>query len=302
MNKSPSYSLLDDRAILRISGNDAREFLHGIITNNIRNVTDSNSIYAALLSPQGKFLYDFFIGQWQGDLLLDCEAAGKGSLIQRLTMYKLRSKVAIEDLSQGMLVYAAYGEGVAEALGMAGSAVGTTIQHRHGIYYTDPRHTAAGIRFMLESEHAAQSFAEYDLEATPARNYERLRLQLGLPDGSRDFIVDRSLPLELGLDRLGGVDFTKGCYVGQEVTARSKHRATLHKALFRVQAMDKSALPEPGAPVFAGEKEIGILRSSLHDTGLAILRREDVIQAENASIPLTAGDITIIASSPEWFK
>jgi folate-binding protein YgfZ len=271
------YSLLSDRAVLAIFGDDAATFLQGLISNDIRKVSAETAIFSALLSPQGKFLYDFFIIQQEGTYLLETESSRLPDLVKRLLMYRLRSKVEIVPI-EGMKVAALWG-GELEKWNL-----------ESGIY-GDPRLPELGKRII------------YNENNRPAFNgepgdYDRHRLLLAIPDGSKDVIIDRSLLLEFGYDELHGVDFTKGCYVGQEVTARSKHRATLRKFIHYVKG-DK-ILPPPGTLIMAGGREVGEIRSSSGEVGLALLRSEEVKRAEENAIPLMCYDVMLTATLPKW--
>ncbi len=267
------YAYLPDRAVLAVSGDDARTFLQGLITHDIRKATTHNALFAALLSPQGKFLYDFFILEHQGSLLLETNKARLPALTQRLAMYRLRAHVEFTELP-AMQVAALWGNPAPEI--------------RNQIHFADPRLPALGGRIIG---------TELQLPYT-AGNYEHHRLSLGIPEGSKDLLQDRSLLLEYGYDKLHGVDFTKGCYVGQEVTARSKHRATLHKYIHSVTA--EEPLPPPGTPVTANGHDIGEMRSSAGTIGLALLRTKEAEEAARAGIELTSAGVIVRARPTEW--
>jgi folate-binding protein YgfZ len=261
------YSPLPDRAVLAVFGEDARDFLQGLITKDIKKAGANHAVFAALLSPQGRFLHDFFITEHDGKLLLETDRERLPDLIKRLTMYRLRSKVQFETLD--MPVTAVWGKGVQEG-------------------YADPRLPSLGARVLGAPPVATQA------------DYDHHRLSLAVPEGNKDLIIDRSIILEYGYDELGAVDFDKGCYVGQEVTARSKHRATLRKFIHAVQA--DAALPPKGTPVMAGAREAGLMASSSGALGLAHLRVEEVQRAARENIPLTALGVTLKASLPSWCR
>lgn len=277
-----TYLRLDDRALLSVSGEDSRVFLQGIISNDIERVAGGAAIYAALLTPQGKYLHDFFVFENGGGLLLDCERARIADLERRLRMYRLRAKVDIEAV-ENLAIYALTGDGIPE---IAGGAV-----------YADPRLSTMGARAALPEG------AEATLDAagfTPCdrAEYEAMRLEHGVPDSGRDLIAEKSYPLECGLDELNGVDFEKGCYVGQEVTARMKHRALVRKRLFPV-AIDGPP-PEPGTSILLGEIEAGEMCSSLDGHGIALIRLEHLESAERDGTPLWAGGAKLAARRPDW--
>ncbi len=264
---SITYTPLTHRAVLAVSGEDARPFLQGLITNDINKVSETQAIFAALLSPQGKFLFDFFIIEHQGRLLFDIEKTRLAEFVKRLGMYRLRSKVEFTPL---------------ENLYVTAMSGGDT--DSKDICFIDPRLGALGVRIISEGP----------VQADELGDYEQQRLTLGVPDGAKDLVTDRSLPLEYGYDELNAVDYTKGCYVGQEVTARTKHRATLRKFIHQVKGA--GPLPPSGTAVMANGHEIGNMCSSLDGIGLAVLR---VAEANGA---LISDGITLEACLPPWCK
>ncbi|MSP83515.1 MAG: folate-binding protein [Alphaproteobacteria bacterium] len=284
---------LAQRGVLRISGEDARPFLQGLISNDVQRVAPGRAIYAALLTPQGKYLFDFLVAQAGDDLLLDVEAARAADLLRRLSLYRLRSKVVIADAGSSSRVFALLGDGVAERLGLA--AEGSARALADGVTFIDPRLARLGARALLPS--AAALVALGFVAGTPA-DYDRHRLALGVPDGSRDILVDKSFLLESNVEELHGVDFDKGCYVGQELTARTKFRGVVRKRLFRVDV--DGPLPDPGTPILLGDKEAGIMRSGADGVGLALLRLEIVDQASVSGEPLTAGASRLKPVKPDW--
>ena len=280
------YVRLDDRAVLAVSGEDARTFLQGLISNDIAKVRGGAAVHAALLSPQGKYLFDFFIIACGDALWLDCEAAGRDALRRRLAMYRLRAKVAIDD---GLTneVYAVIGRGAAAAASRID----------RGLAFADPRIAALGARLLIEpGERAALEAA--GLRQGSRADYDALRIGLGVPDGSRDLIAEKSFLLENGFEALEGVDFEKGCYVGQEVTARMKHRNLVRKRLVPVY-IDGPA-PPPGTAVHRGAVEVGEIRSTAGDLGLALLRLDAIEAADEAAAPLQAGPSGLTVRKPDW--
>jgi len=240
---------LENRAALRLSGKDVREFLQGLITSDITDVAPSQALYAALLTPQGKYLFDMIIVADGDDLLLDIEAERKPQLMQRLTMYKLRADVTIteEDTSVWVLWPDAENAEVAA-----------------GISYTDPRHKALKIRVISKNMPCP------DAERLPYTIYEERRIRHGVPDGSRDMCAEKYFWLETGAEKLNGVSFTKGCYVGQELTARMKHRTDLKKMLIPVKL---SGPAQTGDLISNTEgKNAGEIRTVANGYALAYLR------------------------------
>jgi len=286
-----AYAMLAERGILEVASDDRVAFLQGLVSNDVAKVAPNRAVYAALLTAQGKFLHDFFIVA-QGDAFyLDAEAARLADLQKRLTLYKLRSKVSFADAGARFTIAAAWGGDALRLLGLAGP--GNAKAFAGGIAYADPRLAALGIRFLLPrgGENAIEQagFARADAAA-----YDRHRLALGVPDGSRDLEIERSILLENGFEELNGVDFQKGCYMGQELTARTKYRALIKKRLLPVTV--DGPLPAPGTKVMAGEQEMGEMRSGRDGAALAVLKL-DALESK-----LTAGGATITPRKPEWLK
>lgn len=291
------YVSLEGRGVLAVESEDARRFLQGMISNDIDKVAPEQAIYAAFLTPQGKFLADFFIVQGENGLLFDCEVARLGDLVKQLTIYRLRSKVTLTDASDDYLLAALPGGEALEALGL-GERRGAAQAFAGGTVYVDPRLAAAGARAILPREGGTEALKEAGFEPAAMEDYERLRLTLGLPDGSRDMPVEKATLLENGFEELDGVDFDKGCYVGQELTARIKHRALVRRRLFKVEV--KGPLPEPGTPIVLGKRKAGEMRSGLDGLGLALLRLEQVKKASEEGVPFTAGEARITPVKPDW--
>lgn len=282
-SSSTDYRGLPDRGILQVSGSEAEPFLQGLITNDINKVTADQAIYAGLLTPQGKFLFDFFIVRDGDTLLLDCEAAHLPAFAKRLTMYKLRSDVTLTDRRDDLRVAVALGpENIARAglSGLPGAATATD----GGICFVDPRLANMGTRLI-----APASSGELP-DGSDA--YDRWRLQLGLPDGSRDIAVEKYFALEANFDALNGVDFDKGCYVGQELVSRMKHRKAVKKRIIPV-AVDGER-QAPGTPIVSGQREAGTLLSGRDATALAFLRLEML------GNELACGNARLFPQVPDW--
>ena len=294
-----NYAVLQDRGVLEIGGADRREFLQGLISNDTRKLTPARALYAAFLTPQGKYLHDFFLAELGETLLLDGERARLADLKRRLSIYKLRAKVTIEDASEKFVVAAAFGADALGKLGLAAEAAAAT-SFAGGIAYVDPRLAALGARLLLPTASGTTDLDAKGFARTDAAAYDRLRLSLGIPDGSRDLAVEKAILLEAGFDELHGVDWDKGCYIGQELTARTKYRALIKKRLMPVRV--EGPLPEPGSPVMLGDQEAGEIRSGSGDLALALLRLEAVEAAAKAGTPLTAGTARISPIKPAWAK
>lgn len=284
---APVLCPLAERGVIAVSGSEAREFLQGLITNDMNRVSPGQTILAGLLTPQGKYLFDFFVVQHGDDFLLECEGPRAADLSKRLNFYKLRSKVLIRDAGGEFRVAAALGpEGLA-AFGLTDHP-GVTRAIEGGIVFADPRLTAMGARLLLQG-------ALPETATVPVEDYHRLRLQLGVPEGSRDIAVDKYFLLEANFEELNGVDFRKGCYVGQELVSRMKHRAVLRKRILPVTFTG----PPPAAdtPVLAGGRETGSIRSVQGKRALAYLRLSALRPGGAA---LSAGEAAVTPVQPPW--
>jgi folate-binding protein YgfZ len=281
-------ALLPDRGVVKVAGDDARGFLNGLVTNDMAKVAPGRPRFAALLTPQGKIIVDFIVAEAAaedgGGFFLDCPRALAGALVQKLNFYKLRAKVIAEDLSEVLGVMAVWdGQGDTE----------------FGLCYPDPRLEALGMRVMLPPHLAAEAAADLGAELLAPDAYEAQRIALGLPRGGMDFMYGDTFPHEADMDQLAGVDFDKGCYVGQEVVSRVEHRASARN---RIVPVAFEFAPMSGLPVMAGEKEIGTLGSTTKGRGLAMLRLDRVADALAGETPLTCGGVTLGVVKPAWAK
>lgn len=288
-----TYVELSERGVLAVSGPDARTFLQGLVSNDVQRVSPTRAVYAALLTAQGRYLHDFFVAEVAGVLCLDCEAARRDDLLRRLKIYKLRSKVTLEDATQRFAVAAMPGADAPSALGLA-SEPGAAKETAGGAVYTDPRLAAIGARAILPRESISLTLSSAGFSPGTLSDYETLRLKLGLPDGSRDLVVEKSLLLENGFDELNGVDWKKGCYVGQELTARTKYRGLVKKRLLPVRI--EGPPPAPGTEIKAGGDEAGEMRSGNGGLGLALLRLGQIDKE------LTAGSAKVKPAKPDWLR
>ncbi|MGI9491363.1 MAG: YgfZ/GcvT domain-containing protein [Geminicoccaceae bacterium] len=292
-----SYVILDGRGVLAIEGEDARDFLQGLISNDIEKATDDNAIYAALLTPQGKYLFDFMIVQQGERLLLEAEASRLQPLSQRRTMYKFRARVEITDVSEEIAVVALPGDDGITAFNLPEQR-GAATRLDDGIVFVDPRLSALGARAFVPMKSAQAIFETRGLKATDQSAYDSLRLQLGIPEGSRDLAVDKSTLLESGFEELNGVDFKKGCFVGQELTARMKYRALVKKRLMPVAFEGEP--PASGAMIKAGDREIGEIRSAENGWGLALLRLDRLADVTDQGKTLMADGKAVTPKKPDW--
>jgi len=286
-------AVLEDRGVLEVTGADRREFLQGLVSNDVAKATPDRALYAALLTAQGKYLHDFFIVALGDALYLDGEAARLADLKRRLGLYKLRAKVSLAEASDRYAVAAAFGDGALDALGLPPER-GAAVPFADGVGYVDPRLVELGARLLLPRGAGATPLTSRGFGMTDAAGYDRLRLSLGVPDGSRDLAVEKAILLESGFDELNGIDWQKGCYVGQELTARTKYRALIKKRLMPVTV--HGPLPPPGTPVMSGDQEAGEMRSGRDGVGLALLR----LEATSDGKPLIAAGAKLTPRKPAW--
>ncbi|MCG8692509.1 MAG: hypothetical protein MI806_14980 [Minwuiales bacterium] len=291
------YVELSSRGLIRAAGEEARSFLQGIISNDADKTGPDTAIYATLLTPQGKFLFDFIIAELDGALLIDCERARLPDLLKRLMFYRLRAKVELSDVSDDYKLFALFGGSETDLLKLPAEP-GKAAPTAGGVAFVDPRLAALGARAILPADGADAALEAAGFAAGNDADYDAHRLALGVPDGSRDMEVEKSFLLESNVDELNGIDFHKGCYVGQELTARTKYRGNIRKRLFRVDI--DGPLPEPGTPITLGEANAGEMRSGRSGTGIALLRLELVEKAAGSGEPLTAGAATLTPVKPDW--
>ena len=278
---SPAFALLPHRSVIAVGGPDRAEFLQGLISNDTAKVGPGRAIWAALLTPQGRFLNDMFVVEDDaGTFLIETERERAPALAKKLKMYTLRSKVTVEDRAAALQVAVVFGPGAAAVLPVAGATA-----------FVDPRLPELGVRVLASVGQAASVLG---LPEAPVAEYETLRLKLGVPDGSRDMTVEKALLLESGFDELHGVDWQKGCYMGQELTARTKYRGLIKRRLFPVKI--DGPLPPAGTPVQRDGREVGEIRSGQGDRAIAML------QIEAADGALVAESTRIFAERPAWMK
>jgi hypothetical protein len=285
------FAVLDARGILAVAGPDRAAFLQGLVSNDTARVSGERALYAALLTPQGKYLHDFIMVEVGDAIWLDCEAVRLADLKRRLSMYRLRAKVTLDERPD-LAVAAVFGE---TRLGLP-EEPGSAHPFGDGVAVVDPRLAAAGARVILPHEQIRTELTATGAQETDFAEYDRLRLSLGIPDGSRDLVLDKSILLEAGFDELNGVDWDKGCYIGQELTARTKYRGLIKKRLFPVRIDGPS--PKPGAIITQDGHEAGEMRSSRDGLGLALLRLEAIAKAGR----LAAGETSLVPMRPDWMR
>jgi hypothetical protein len=285
-------ALLPERGVVKVAGPDARHFLNGIATNDLGNPGPEAARFAALLTPQGKIVVDFITvaaaPEDGNGFFLDCPKALAGTLVEKLTFYRLRAKVTIEDLSPALAVMAAW------------DTQGKSTETDYGLCYADPRLPALGTRIIVPPNLAAETAADLGATLTDAEAYDAHRIALGVPRGGQDFIYLDAFPHEADMDQLAGVDFDKGCYIGQEVVSRVEHRSAARNRV--VPVVFDGAAPSPGLEVLAGDKPVGVMGSGSLGRGLALLRLDRVADAQTTTTPLIAGGIALRAEKPVWAK
>ena len=279
-------AFLPDRGVVKVSGEDARNFLNGLVTTDVTELKPAQGRFGALLTPQGKIVVDFLIteapGGHGGGFLFDCPRALAKTLTDKLAFYKLRAKVAVENLSDSLGVIAAWEGDPAVTPDLA---------------FADPRDQALGWRILAPQELAAKVAALIGADLVDASAYEAHRIACGAPRGGLDFTYGAAFPHETNMDRLHGVDFDKGCYVGQEVVSRMQHRGSARTRTVKVLLDGPS--PEPGATILAGDKAVGTMGSTAGELGLALIRTDRVADALSAGLALTAGGLGIRLAEPQ---
>lgn len=269
-------ALLRSRAALRVEGPEAAHFLQGLITADMARIDDTGAGFGALLTPQGKILFDFLILKDGEGYLLDCPREAAAALVKRLGFYKLRAKVTITDLSDSHAVVAVWDEDPALT----------------GVFAADPRLAALGSRGIVSADEADGSGLADEAE------WQAHRIGLGVPEAGEDYAYGEVFPHDIDMDQLSGVAFDKGCYVGQEVVSRMEHRGTARRRVIRASA--GAALPPAGTEIVAGGKTLGTLGSSSGAEGLALVRLDRAKAALDAGTAITAGDVAVTLTLPDW--
>jgi hypothetical protein len=282
-------AILIDRGVVKVAGDDAGKFLNGLVTADMGKVTPEQAAFAALLTPQGKIIVDFIIAAAApadgGGFFLDCPRALATALAERLTFYKLRAKVMVADVSDELAVLAVWDE---------------ARNIEAGLCYRDPRLPELGMRCILPPAAAAEAATGLGTNLVAATDYDTHRIALGVPRGGADFIYGDAFPHETDMDQLNGVDFKKGCFVGQEVVSRIEHRGTARTRVVPI-AFDGPP-PEAGIEVKAGAKTVGVMGSGIVGRGLAALRLDRVDDALASATPLVAGGIAVRPLKPDWAR
>ena len=288
--------ILEDRGILFINGLDAKEFLQNLVTNDINKVDNSNSCFASLLTPQGKFLFDFLIVKHKSGYFIDCEKKQADNLFKKLNIYKLRSKVEIMNLSNEFVI-AAFSYEKFMSFKEAKDILGYTFKYREDPIILDPRHKKLGGRLIINLEKLYLSLKKLDLKSAEPNEYYKFSHELGIPQRDMDKLSDKLFGIECNFEELNGIDFKKGCYVGQENTSRIKLRNKLSKRLLPIQLIKGNL--EEGASIFNNENEVGkVLINNDQPFGLIKylsdhFNHEAEFRSENATFKI---------KKPDWIK
>jgi len=290
-----NYVYDDSRSLISLTGNDCASLLQGIITNDIHKVSDENSIYTSLLTPQGRYLFDFFIFKTTNGLMIDVDSERQEDLVKLLKKYKLRSDVVIDPIEGESLVRCAFGDDVFSYFDIPATPGFTKAGEGYKVY-VDPRLSEMGVRIVTLDQTILDNMG---LEWLKYREYDRHRLSLGVPEGGTDMIIEKAIPLECGLDELNAICWDKGCYLGQELTARTKHRGLVRKRLLPV-TFEPIFIPEL-SPIFHLDQEVGSMRSSDLGHGLALIRLE-VLEVLAPDEALISNGEKLLVHLPSWMK
>ena len=295
MNTKNVY-ILDDRAILYVNGEDAKEFLQNLISNDVNKVSDTNSCFTSLLSPQGKFLYEFIIIKHKSGYIIDCEKTQADGLFKQLSIYKLRSKVEILNLSNEFVV-AAFGYEKFLTFDEAQDIPGFTLKYREDPIFLDPRNKQLGARLIINLEKLYLSLKKLGLQDSNLKEYYSFSHKLGIVPKDLNKLQNKLFGIECNYEELNGIDFKKGCYVGQENTARIKLKNKLSKRLLPIDLV-KGELKK-GENIYHKEKEIGKVLIE-NDYPFALIKFRDVNLSEN--IDFNTKDASIKIEKPDWIK
>ena len=286
MTTETVLQILGDRSLVALGGPDAERFLENLITNDVMLLKKQDTILTALLSPQGKILFDFYLIRAGDDLWLDVAKFVASDLVKRLTMYKLRADVQIADVSGSNCV-----------------AYSTTpyFQESGAFYFTArqfPENPYRGRCYITSAPDVVGRRLQEIGSIPPRPDYDSMRISLGVPEGGKDYLFGELFPHEAMFDQLNGVSFTKGCYVGQEIVARMQHRGTARSRFLMVAAA--GPLPERGTAVLAGDKPVGQMGSSVGGNGLALVRLDRLGEAYKEGKVITTGGMPITLTKPPY--
>ena len=292
MKKDEVY-ILEDRGILYLNGEDVKEFLQNLITNNIEKVTDEMSCFAALLTPQGKYLFDFLIVKHKTGYFLDCEKNNIDELYKQLTLYKLRSKVEILNLSNEFVVAGISYEKFLTFDNFK-DIEGFTIKYREDPIFLDPRLKKLGARLIINLEKLYLSLKKLELKTAKVEDYYNFSHKLGISQIDNFKLQNRIFGIECNFEEMNGIDFKKGCYVGQENTARIKLKNKLSKKLFAIKIIEGNISSEE---IFLKDKEVGKLLIKNKNPFALIKIKDDLLDFENI---YQCGEAKLKILKPAW--
>ena len=286
---------LDDRIIIEIIGADTKKFLQPLITNNIDLVSSKKSIYAALLSPQGKYIFDFFIfeNSINGHLSIDCAKNRCAELLEKLNIYKLRYKINF-NINNNISIFSIYGTDYSELeLNLKEvSLEGSTEKINNNIILVDPRNKKLGLRIYSNLSSPIKGFNK--IPDGEKSDLDYIRIELSVPNPDVDLEIEKSFLIENNFEFINAIDFKKGCYVGQENTARQKYRGTAKKKLFLIKVIGNDIIN--GTKIYYNERVIGTMRSSCKDIGLATIRTDfyDEYKKTNIKIKVLNSELKLL--------
>ena len=275
---------LTDRGLVRISGADCIDFLQNLLTCDLKELQASGTKFGALLTPQGKLQFDFVLHRLDDSILIDMQKSILPDFVKRMDTYKLRSNVEIEDISSSHIVL-----GIWNTTRAIDNAIASN---------PDPRLPDLGFRSVCLSEKVADAISDPSLAPCQLEDYHNFRIKLGVPAGDHDFQYGSVFPYDVNMDNLNGIDFAKGCYIGQEVISRMKHRSTARKRSVIVTA--DGPLPVAGTEIRAEGRGIGTLGSSAEGIGIAVIRLDRAKSSMDSSTPMLVEDIEITIEIPKW--
>jgi folate-binding protein YgfZ len=293
------YTSLTDRGILFVSGVDSLTFLQGIVTNDMAKVSTDQAIYAAILTPQGKYFSDFFIVKSSSGFLVDCPANQINDLKKRLSTYRLRAKVEIEDQSEIYNVISFIDKKAHSDTGLP-ETPGKATPFNEAIVFVDPRLIELGIRVILPRNSTQEFISNLGYTSENLTVYRAAQFSLGVPDGSDDKMLKQAFPLEMGFNELNCISFDKGCYIGQEVTTRMKIRKLVKKRL--VPMVFSGPPPKPGSTIRKQDVKAGQIFAASDGVGLAMLKLEVLDQILSEGVQLVAEETTLNVRKPSWFE
>ncbi len=256
---------LQSRALIKVSGQDIDEYFQGLITNDITKINGGNLLYSLILSPQGRFAFDIFLFKINENYIIDCFELVKDELIKKLKFYKLRKKIIFEEITQPF------------------SVIQTSKSNIREYSFKDPRSNHLGFR----------EYYFQEIKAECEDGYQLLRIDNLIPEGSYDLISEKSIPLEFEFDKFNAIDFEKGCYIGQELTARTHYRGKVRKEIRKIESLKNEILPERGSEIFAENSKIGVMCGSVRNKGLALFRIENIKKALDENHKIFVDDIEV---------